>query len=186
MFRGYGLGATALPSDCDTHHLRWLVPTPPFAVTVTTTARTKWGPVSRNCSAHRVPRGHVDPIRSAADAIAVLALVAPFGHDSVAILLDDQRRGHGIVVVTGTTDADALFRLIDLCIETSVQPETHDTSAVILASSRPGGDMEAADAARWIEADLQCDDGGLELVEWFVIGHHVACPRDLVGDPPRW
>jgi hypothetical protein len=27
----------------------------------------------------------------------------------------------------------------------------------------------------------------MELVEWFVIGgQDVTCPRDLLGEPPRW
>ncbi len=66
--------------------------------------------MSRSCSRRRiprgtprrVPRGFIDPIESRADALAVLSLAAPFGHDTVAILLDAQRRGIGIVVVTGT------------------------------------------------------------------------------------
>ncbi len=27
---------------------------------------------------------------------------------------------------------------------------------------------------------------GVELVEWFVIGDDIHCPRDLLGEPPRW
>jgi hypothetical protein len=130
----------------------------------------------------RIPRGFIDPIQSRADALAVLSLAAPFGHDTVAILLDAQRRGIGIVVVTGTLDPDALFRVIDL----SIQARYPDLAGLVLASSRPGGDMQATDRERWIEAAMQCDDGGIELVEWFVIGEHIACPRDLAGEPPRW
>ncbi len=73
--------------------------------------------MSRSCSAHRIPRGFIDPIESRADALAVLSLAAPFGHDTVAILLDAERRGMGIFVVTGTTDPDAIFRIIDVCIQ---------------------------------------------------------------------
>ncbi len=36
--------------------------------------------------------------------------------------------------------------------------------------------MRPDDPERWIEADLQCDDAGVELVEWFVIGRHIVCP----------
>jgi hypothetical protein len=142
--------------------------------------------VSHHCSTHRVPRGHVDPISSAGDALAVLALAAPFGHDTVAILLDDERRGHGIVVVTGTTHADALFAIIEVCIDASLHDSPGRIAGLVIATVRPDGDMEADDLDRWLEASLQCDDAGLELVEWFVIGRHVACPRELAGDPPRW
>jgi hypothetical protein len=146
--------------------------------------------MSRSCSRRRiprgtprhVPRGYIDPIDSRADALAVLCLAAPYGNDTVAILLDAQRRGIGIVVVTGTLDPDALFRVIDLCI----QARYTDLAGLVLATSRPDGDMEAADRERWIEATSYCDDAGIELVEWFVIGEHVACPRDLAGEPPRW
>ena len=146
--------------------------------------------MSRSCSrrrvprvtSRRVPRGFIDPIEYRADALAVLALAAPFGHDTVAILLDAERRGIGIVVVTGTLDPDALFRVIDLCI----QARYPDLAGLVLATSRPDGDMKAADRERWIEAARQCDDDGIELVEWFVIGEHIACPRDLAGEPPRW
>jgi hypothetical protein len=112
----------------------------------------------------------------------VLALAAPFGDDTVAMLLDGDRRGVGIVVVTGTTDPDAIFRVIAACGNIR-RPEI---AALILATSRPGGDLVVADRDRWLEASLQCDAAGLELVEWFVIGTHVACPRELAGDPPRW
>ena len=72
--------------------------------------------MSRSCSTHRIPRGFIDPIESRADALAVLSLTAPFGNDTVAILLDPERRGVGILVVTGTTDPDAIFRVIDVCV----------------------------------------------------------------------
>ena len=26
----------------------------------------------------------------------------------------------------------------------------------------------------------------MELLEWFVIADEVSCPRDLLGEPPRW
>ena len=138
--------------------------------------------MSRSHSTHRIPRGFVDPIESKADALAVLSLAAPLGHDTVAILLDDERCGLGIFVVTGTTDPDAIFRIIDVCINARYT----EVSGLILATSRPGGDMQPDDRERWVEATVQCADAGVELVEWFVIGHQVACPRELVGDPPRW
>ena len=27
---------------------------------------------------------------------------------------------------------------------------------------------------------------GVELLEWFVFGNAVTCPRDRLGEPPRW
>ena len=138
--------------------------------------------MSRSRSTHHVPRGSIDPIDSRTDALAVLALAAPFGHDTVAILLDAQRRGVGILVVTGTTDPDAMFEVIDVCI----QAQHTEVGGLVLATSRPGGDVMSTDASRWRRASSQCDEGGIELVEWFVIGEHIACPRELAGDESRW
>ena len=138
--------------------------------------------MSRSCSTHRIPRGFIDPIESRADALAVLSLAAPFGDDTVAILLDPERRGVGILVVTGTTDPDAIFRVVDVCIHARYT----DVGGLSLATSRLGSDMQPVDRDRWIEASMQCDDAGVELVEWFVIGTHIACPRELAGDPSRW
>ncbi|HSL73842.1 MAG TPA: hypothetical protein VK853_05225 [Ilumatobacteraceae bacterium] len=138
--------------------------------------------MSQTRSTHRVPRGGIDPIRDEADALAVLALLAPFGHDTIALVLDDERRGNTAFVVTGTTDPDALFTVIDLCCAAS----TVDAHALVLASSRPGGGIDWSDAVRWADATLQCDDAGVELIEWFVIGRQIERPRELAGDPPRW
>ncbi|HSM65118.1 MAG TPA: hypothetical protein VK860_02315 [Ilumatobacteraceae bacterium] len=136
--------------------------------------------VSRSTS--RPPRGGVDPIRTEADALAVLALAAPYGHDTVGVVLDDERRGHTIHVVTGTTDPDAVFRVIDLCLGATLP----DAYGLLLASARPGGGVVPADRLRWVEAAMQCDDAGVELVEWFVFGSGIGYPRELAGDPPRW
>jgi hypothetical protein len=134
------------------------------------------------CSSRPIPRGFIDPIESATDALAVLSLAAPFGHDTVAVLLDSDRRGVGILVVTDTRDDEAIFRIIDVC----VGADYTEIGGLILATSRPGGDVMWSDASRWRRASRQCDDGGIEMVEWFVIGEHVCCPRDLAGDEPRW
>ena len=141
--------------------------------------------MSRNPSFHAVPRGGIDPIRSADDALAVLALGAPYGNDTIVILLDTDRCGCSVMVVTDTVEPDALFRVIDSCLEATRRHPVID--AVILASSRPDGDTEIDDVHRWLEASDQCRAGGLELVEWFVLGRSgPRCPRQLFGEPERW
>jgi hypothetical protein len=141
--------------------------------------------VSRYRPFHPVPRGGIDPIRSAEDALAVLALGAPYGHDTAVLLLDRQRRGCSVMVVTDTIEADAIFHVIAVCVEaTRRHPEI---ASVILASSRPDGEAGADDVHRWLEASDQCRAGGLELVEWFVIGRSgPRCPRESFGEPDRW
>jgi len=141
--------------------------------------------MSRNRKFHPVPRGGIDPIRSAEDALAVLALAAPFGHDTIVILLDADRCGTSVMVVTDTVDPDALFGVIAACV--AAAPPDTPIEAMVVASSRPDGDVEPDDAHRWLEASDQCRAGGLELVEWFVLGRSgPQHPRELFGEPERW
>jgi hypothetical protein len=141
--------------------------------------------MSRPRPSHPVPRGGIDPIRSAADALAVLALGAPYGHDTIMIPLDTERRGSSVIVVNDTVEADALFQVIDVCI--AVSRRIPDLDALILASSRPEGGARPDDVHRWLEASDQCHAGGLVLVEWFVLGRSgPQCPRELFGSPARW
>ena len=141
--------------------------------------------MSRNRKFHPVPRGGIDPIRSAEDALAVLALAAPFGHDTIVILLDADRCGTSVMVVTDTVDPDALFGVIAVCV--AAAPPDTPFEAMVVASSRPDGDVEPDDAHRWLEASDQCRAGGLELVEWFVLGRSgPKRPRELFGEPERW
>lgn len=142
--------------------------------------------MSRKRKYHPVPRGGIDPIRSANDALAVLALAAPFGHDTIVILLDVERRGTSIVVVTDTVDPDALLAVIDVCVVTVASSDV-PIEAMIVASSRPDGDVEPDDVHRWLEAVDLCRSGGVELIEWFVLGRSgPQCPRELFGEPERW
>jgi hypothetical protein len=142
--------------------------------------------MSRSRKFHPVPRGGIDPIRSADDALAVLALAAPYGHDTVVILLDAEHRGSSIMVVTDTVDPDALLTVIDVCIGSSGAHRA-PIEAMIVASSRPDGDIEADDVQRWLEAGDLCRSGGVELIEWFVLGRSgPQCPREMFGEPERW
>jgi len=140
--------------------------------------------MSRDRTFHPIPRGGIDPIRSAEDALAVLELAAPFGHDTIVILLDASRCGTSVMVVIDTTDPDALFGVVGVCV--AAAPDT-PIEAMVVASSRPNGDVEADDVHRWLEASDQCRAGGLELVEWFVLGRSgPKRPRELFGEPERW
>jgi len=158
-----------------------VAPTPPSK-----TNSTEGDAMSRNRKFHPVPRGGIDPIRSADDALAVLALAAPYGHDTIVILLDAERRSSSIMVVTDTVDHDALFGVIDACVAASAAHGA-PIEAMIVASSRPDGDLDPDDVHRWLEAGDQCRSSGIELIEWFVLGRSgPQCPRELFGDPERW
>lgn len=146
---------------------------------------TEGDTMSRNHPFHPVPRGGIDPIRCRDDALAVLALGAPYGDDTIVIPLDTERRGCSVMVVTDTVGSDAMFRVLATCVAaTRDHPEI---DGLILATSRPGGAVENDDVHRWLEASDQCAAGGLELIEWFVIGKWGPdCPRELFGEPERW
>ena len=55
-----------------------------------------------------------------------------------------------------------------------MRPEPSDESTV------------ATDVDRWLEMSDIAEQVGVELIEWFVIGGDVTCPRDQLGEPPRW
>jgi hypothetical protein len=154
-------------------------PTPPSQI-----SSTEGDAMSRN-RFHPVPRGGIDPIQSADDALAVLALAAPYGHDTIVIALDDERRGSSVVIVSDTVERDALFDVIDIFARAAVSEPT--IQALIVASSRPDDDIDVDDVHRWLEASDLCRAGGLELIEWFVLGRSgPRCPRELFGEPARW
>jgi len=143
--------------------------------------------MSRFCLANQMPRALVDPIDSPADALTLIELTIkqPRQCETIAILLDHERRGLSIFTVTGTTEADAMFDILDILVDTA-NSGTDRLGGVILASIRPAGRVEPEDVDRWLEASEMLELGGLELVEWYVIGDDVACPRDLLGERPRW
>lgn len=141
--------------------------------------------MSHDPSFPAVPRGGIDPIRSADDALAVLALAAPYGDDTIVIPLDSERRGSSIMIVNGTDHPDAMFDVLETV--TAAARGRGEIAALILATSRPSGDVEPDDVHRWLEASDQCAAGGLELVEWFVLGRSgPQCPRTLFGGTERW
>ena len=141
--------------------------------------------MSRNRRFHPVPRGGIDPIRSAEDALAVLALAAPYGHDTIVIALDADRRGSSVTIVTDTVDPDALFDVISIFVASAASEQA--IQALIVASSRPDGDVGHDDVHRWLEASDLSRAGGLELIEWFVLGRSgPRCPREMFGESARW
>jgi hypothetical protein len=137
------------------------------------------------CSSHRAPRAGV-PIRSELEALAVvsLAMHRPHVDETIVLLLDHERRGITVAVVSGTTDPDAVLDVVE-CVSAAGEG-TGRLGALVVATVRPARGMVLGDADRWIEASQLADDHGVELVEWLVIGHDVDRPRELVGEGPRW
>lgn len=145
--------------------------------------------MSRFSDAHRLPRAGVDPIDAESTALSVLHAAAahPRRHETILILLDDARRGIGLIVVGDTVDGDAVVEVA----ERILHPTVHDgrVAAVIIGSVRPAGtshQSDLADADRWLDLDEMAGECCVELVEWFVIDDGVSRPRELVGAASRW
>lgn len=133
-----------------------------------------------------LPVAGVDRIEDAAVALALIDSFAsdPSAHETLVILLDAEHRGTTIVNIDGTTEHDSVLRVADYVTERAHGAD--DVSAAIIATFRPGGSDELDDLERWLTIDEQLAMVGVELVEWFVIGRSVSCPRSLLGDPTRW
>jgi hypothetical protein len=149
--------------------------------------------MSTFCAAHRLPRAAVDPIDGPAAALAVveLAMRRPLRHEIIALVLDGDRRGRTVVVVDGTEAPDAVLDVVERVagsVAASGLP-----GCLVVATVRPGGPPLDGDDERWLEASDLADDVGVDLLEWFVIGGdrpsvaaNAWCPRDLLGEVPRW
>jgi len=142
--------------------------------------------MSTHSHRRRFPRARIDAIASADDALTVIrgVLAVPARHETIVIVLDDAHRGLGVVSVSGTTRIDAVVTVVE-CI---AQPELFggEGAALVVATARPGGTVVGDDVDHWFEICDLAEQVGLELVEWFVVGRAISCPRDLVGAPPRW
>ncbi len=139
------------------------------------------------CSLHRPPRARCDVIDTERVALSLMAMSVadPPRHETLAVLLDDQLRGSTILSVADTVEPDALFDVVDLISD--VNHAGDELGAVVLATVRPGGAADPGDVDRWLEASSMLADAGIELLEWFVFdATGVMCPRDLLGEPPRW
>jgi len=149
--------------------------------------------MTRFCGVHQVPRAGHEPVDTAAGALAVVAMAMhhPPVPETIALVLDSDRRGRTIVVVDGTTTPDTVLDVVERVAESIAA--SGRPGCLVVASIRPGGGPEAFDDDRWLEASDIADDLGVDLLEWFVVGGdrpsvaaHAWCPRDLLGEPPRW
>ena len=123
------------------------------------------------------------------DALGVISMALaadPGVGETIVLVLDPERRGREIVIVNDTAGGDALIGVVEwLCAR-----HRDDVGGFVVASVRPRMPVEPGDVDRWFEASDLCAAAGIELVEWFVISGRrsadVSCPRDRVGEPPRW
>ena len=133
-----------------------------------------------------IPRAHRDPLRTSVDALLLIMLLLDTDaqDETMVFVLDDARRGIGIMRVTGTGDPDSLLGVVDSVAEAS--QSSPGAAGLILVSARASSAISVDDLRRWHEADESCSDANLDLVEWFVVSTEVSCPRELCGVAPRW
>lgn len=133
----------------------------------------------------RLPRAGIDTIDDPDTALATIAMAItrPLRSETVLLLLDEARRGRAIVVVSGTTEPDQAIEVVE-CITQGDGGER--IGAIVVASVRPGAGVQPDDVDRWLEMSDVASLVGIELIEWFVIGPTISCPRDRLGEAPRW
>lgn len=135
---------------------------------------------------HRLPRAGIDPIDTSDKAFTTIAMAIqrPLRPETVVAYLDHERRGIAFVIVSETETLDSVIDVVEcLC-----DPNAYNgrVGALLVGSVRPNGDIEHSDVDRWLEMSNLCEESGIELLEWFVIGRAVSCPRDSLGEPPRF
>jgi len=139
----------------------------------------------RRASRHEHLLGVPTLLTSAADALEVVAaaLHVPERVETIALLLDDDRRGRTVVVVDGTEPADSLIEVVE-CLCDAMSDEG---GQLVVASVRPSLGLVPGDTDRWLEASAIADDRGCTLLDWFVVRDRIACRvGDLIAEPSRW
>jgi hypothetical protein len=133
----------------------------------------------------RLPRAGIDTIDHPDTALAAIAMAItrPLRGETILLLLDEARRGRAIVVVSGTAEPDQVIEVVE-CITQGEGCE--HLGALVVASVRPDAAEHPGDVDRWLEMSDVASLVGVELLEWFVIGRTISCPRDQLGEAPRW
>ena len=126
------------------------------------------------------------PLRSAEQALEVASGVvsSPLAAETVCLLVDDAYLPLVCVVVEGGEAPDDVFPVAEWLHEVGRStPVAH----AVLVSCRPGHGAEADDLERWYELSAELEEGGVELIEWFVTdGLSLVAISPLVGDGSRW
>lgn len=113
-----------------------------------------------------LPRAHLDPIVSSQDILAVLSLAIrrPLCSEVIAILMDEEQRGIGLLSFDEPHSPTSLVhQLIGLCSTTAI------TSSVIIASVRPCELWNSDDQSQLKFMRQQFGNAGITMREWIVV-----------------
>lgn len=146
-----------------------------------------WTPHACPSGRHRL-RAHLLFDRPAV-AMSVIdrAIHEPRRNETVALLLDHERRGVHLVSVTNTHDPDDVVEVVELL----TSPTAHQgrVDAFVLASvwSCPAPVAVGRTLVdRWLELHEIAADHGVELLDWFEFSDRVTSLRVESGAPSRW
>jgi hypothetical protein len=125
------------------------------------------------------------PVRCDADALHLLTMVATDEPETLAFLLDGHGIGGVLVAVDNPVGPDGVLDVVELM--TLVAEGVDELVSLVIASVRPHAGLLPGDIDRWLEASTRCEQRGIVLIEWYILGEYgPECPRDLLGEPPRW
>ena len=113
-----------------------------------------------------LPRAHLDPIVTSQDILAVLSLAIrrPLCNEVIAILMDEEQRGIGLLSFDEPhSPASLIHQLIGLCSTTAI------ATSVIIASVRPRDLWNADDQSQLAFMRQQFMNAGITMREWIVI-----------------
>jgi hypothetical protein len=113
-----------------------------------------------------LPRAHLDPIVTSQDILAVISLAIrrPLCNEVIAILMDEEQRGSGLLSFDEpSTPASLIHQLIGLCSTTAI------ATSVIIASVRPLELWKADDQSQLAFMRQQFMNAGITMREWIVI-----------------
>ena len=113
-----------------------------------------------------LPRAHLDPIVTSQDILAVLSLAIrrPLCNEVIAILMDEEQRGIGLLSFDEPhSPASLIHELIGLCSTTAI------ATSVIIASVRPRDLWKADDQSQLAFMRQQFMNAGITMREWIVI-----------------
>jgi hypothetical protein len=143
------------------------------------------------CSHHR--RRPAAPVRTPEDALTAISLATDAGHrDCVAVAcLDAGRRPLAMFVLDGSDRAAGPTLLLQAveCLVAAAVDVGSPVDAVVLGLSRPGGCHEPTpdDLELFRRMEDLCVDGGILLLDWFVISDGDArSVAHCLGRPPAW
>ena len=135
-----------------------------------------------NASLLDVPRPFIDPIHSLLEAVGISSLVVPrpLQDRTIAVVLDAQRRGLGILQAGATSLVSAHFligRLSDI----------PHAASVVLVSTRAYSCVQPDDVELLALLTATFEHAGIALFDWVVMGrggHY--CPRSLTDAADPW